>query len=90
MIRLKSLLNESATAAPTVMTFLKARGLTTAQAAGIAGNLQQESGFSPIADNNKKSGEFGEKRADGTIANNGTNQQLQIGSISKDFLLKIR
>ena len=68
MIRLKSLLNESATADSTVMTFLKARGLTTAQAAGIAGNLQQESGFSPIADNNKKSGEFGEKRADGTIA----------------------
>ena len=68
MIRLKSLLNESSTAAPTVMTFLRARGLNLAQAAGIAGNLKQESGFSPIADNAKKSGEFGEKRADGTRA----------------------
>jgi ribonucleoside-diphosphate reductase alpha chain len=28
--------------------------------------------------------------ADGSIANNGTNQQLQIGSISKDFLIKVR
>jgi len=28
--------------------------------------------------------------ADGSIANNGDNQQLQIGSINKDFLLKIK
>jgi ribonucleoside-diphosphate reductase alpha chain len=28
--------------------------------------------------------------ADGSIANNGTNQQLQVGSISKDFLIKVR
>jgi ribonucleoside-diphosphate reductase alpha chain len=28
--------------------------------------------------------------ADGTIANNGTNQQLQVASINKDFLLKVR
>ena len=68
MIRLKSLLNESATAAPTVMTFLTARGLNLAQAAGIGGNLKQESSFNPKADNNKKSGEFGEKLADGTRA----------------------
>jgi len=28
--------------------------------------------------------------ADGSIANNGTNQQLQVGSVSKDFLIKVR
>ena len=68
MIRLKSLLNEGAMAASTVMTFLTAGGLKAAQAAGIAGNLKQESRFDPKADNNPKSGEFGEKRADGTRA----------------------
>ena len=51
MIRLKSLLNESSSDAVTVMNFLMGKGLSVAQAAGIAGNLQQESGFAPDADN---------------------------------------
>lgn len=34
-----------------VMNYLISQGLTKAQAAGIAGNLQQESGFNPGADN---------------------------------------
>lgn len=50
MIRLKSLLTESAADAPTVMSFLMSKGLTAAQASGIAGNLQQESQFNPKAD----------------------------------------
>ena len=39
------------TGAEKTMHYLMSQGLTAAQAAGIAGNLQQESGFSPIADN---------------------------------------
>lgn len=35
----------------TITTFLRGKGLTTAQVAGVAGNLQIESGFSPTAYN---------------------------------------
>jgi LysM repeat protein len=49
MIRLKSLLLESA--GNTVMKYLTGKGLTDKQAAGLAGNLQQESQFKPGADN---------------------------------------
>lgn len=46
------------------MNYLMGQGLTQAQAAGIAGNLQQESGFNPLADNtgtgeNDSRGHFG-------------------------------
>ena len=49
MIRMKSLLLESA--GNTVMKYLTSKGLTAKQAAGLAGNLQQESQFDPGADN---------------------------------------
>ena len=49
MIRLKSLLLESS--GNTVMKYLTGKGLTDKQAAGLAGNLQQESQFKPGADN---------------------------------------
>jgi LysM repeat protein len=49
VIRLKSLLLESA--GNTVMKYLTGKGLTDKQAAGLAGNLQQESQFKPGADN---------------------------------------
>jgi hypothetical protein len=39
-----------------VMHYLMSQGLTGAQAAGIAGNLQQESGFNPSADNGSHHG----------------------------------
>jgi LysM repeat protein len=48
VIRLKSLLLESA--GNTVMKYLTGKGLTDKQAAGLAGNLQQESQFKPGAD----------------------------------------
>jgi hypothetical protein len=35
----------------TILSFLRAKGLTPAQAAGVAGNLQVESGFNPTAAN---------------------------------------
>ena len=61
MIRLKSLLLENlSTSEKTVMDFLISSGLTSKQAAGIAGNLKQESTFRPKADNKKSQGEFGE------------------------------
>ena len=46
------------------MNYLMGQGLSQAQAAGIAGNLQQESGFNPLADNtgtgeNDSKGHFG-------------------------------
>ncbi len=46
---MKSLLLESA--GNTVMKYLTGKGLTDKQAAGLAGNLQQESQFKPGADN---------------------------------------
>ena len=46
---MKSLLLESA--GNTVMKYLTGKGLTDKQAAGLAGNLQQESQFNPGADN---------------------------------------
>jgi LysM repeat protein len=49
MIKMKSLLLESTS--KTVMTYLTGKGLTAKQAAGLAGNLQQESQFDPRADN---------------------------------------
>lgn len=39
MIRLKSLLTESAAYAPTVISFLMSKGLTAAQASGIADKI---------------------------------------------------
>lgn len=39
-----------------VMHYLMSQGLTAAQAAGVAGNLQQESGFNPNADNGSHHG----------------------------------
>jgi hypothetical protein len=42
------------TALDTVLAFLQGKGLTPAQAAGVAGNLQVESNFNPGAHNDKE------------------------------------
>jgi hypothetical protein len=38
----------------TILAFLRGKGLTPAQAAGVAGNLQVESGFNPAAHNDRE------------------------------------
>lgn len=65
MIRLKKILLEAEDSytiskpESDTISFLTSKGLSYAQAAGIAGNLKQESRFIPTADNNKAEGESG-------------------------------